>query len=391
MTTEDTRSSEGNESNVAPSVPRFGYQPALDGIRAIAVLLVIGTHISGIVPWLDLPGGWLGVDVFFVLSGYLITSLLLTERSRTGRISVRNFYVRRFLRLAPLSVAVVAIVWVGARVAPAQTGFILPTRGALSVLFYFSNWVFIDDFRHLGSLFHCWSLSIEEQFYLVWPAIFLVTLRVGKRHGRTLAIALTSTVFLLQGFGRRELWIRAFERGDHPVDAWLHFYYSSIRRPDGLVLGCLLALLLHQRTFRVLGRRLLAGAALVGAVVAVLIVRVGGVGTSSAPTTLELFIPRWGLSVFNLSVAAIVAYLVTTPRSLTARSLSWRPVVWIGRRAYGFYLLHPLMFRIATLHESWPSVSRYAIGLGGTVVVVAASYRWFEMPFLRRKSQFASA
>lgn len=381
-----------NASAAESTTPRFGYQPALDGIRAIAVLLVIGVHISGIIPWIDLPGGWLGVDVFFVLSGYLITSLLLTERNRTGRTNFRNFYVRRLLRLAPLSLAVVAVVWIGARTVPAQTGFVLPNRGALSVIFYYSNWVFMDDFRNLGSLFHCWSLSIEEQFYVVWPAVLIGLLRFGKRHGRALAIALTSAVFIAQGVGRRALWIRAWERGDRPVDIWLYFYGSSLRRPDGLVLGCLLALVLHQRTIGSTAKKIIAGCAVVATVVIALIIRVAGVGTASAPTAPDLFIPRWGLSVFNLCVAVVVTHLVTTPHSIVVRALSWRPCVWIGRRAYGIYLIHPLIFGIAALHvDDWPTIVRAIVGIGGTWAVVAASYRWFEMPFLRRKAKFSSA
>jgi len=159
------------------------YQPALDGLRAFAVAAVIAYHFGA--GWA--PGGFLGVDAFFVLSGFLITSLLLTEWGRNGRISLPGFWARRARRLLPaLLVVLGAIALYAAVLAPASQLDTLRGDG-ISSLFYFANWHFVLSGQSYFDLFslpspmrHLWSLAIEEQFYLVWPLVVLACLRVGR-------------------------------------------------------------------------------------------------------------------------------------------------------------------------------------------------------------------
>src|SRR5438874_2564773 len=151
----------------------LGYQPALDGLRAVAVLAVFGFHATSS----GVPGGYVGVDLFFVLSGFLITSLLLEERVRTGRVRLSWFYARRFLRLAPALVALLLCyvlcygLWKGDRWPTA-----LKSAGLAAV--YLSNWARSLGVNDMGWVGHTWSLSVEEQFYLLWPPLLLLGFRV---------------------------------------------------------------------------------------------------------------------------------------------------------------------------------------------------------------------
>ena len=158
----------------------FEYRPSLDGIRAIAVVSVLVYHLDA--SWL--PGGYLGVDIFFVMSGYLITSLLIIEHRGKGRISLTDFWARRVRRLLPaLAVMIVGVaIYYSAFAADLE---LVGLRGdLLSALFYVANWRFIssgqsyfEQYVGVSPVRHTWSLAIEEQFYLVWPIITLVTLR----------------------------------------------------------------------------------------------------------------------------------------------------------------------------------------------------------------------
>ena len=172
------------------AVTHDAYVPALDGLRAFAVAAVIAYHFGA--GWA--PGGFLGVDAFFVLSGFLITSLLLTEWGRSSRISLPGFWARRARRLLPaLLVVLGAIALYAAVLAPASQLDTLRGDG-ISSLFYFANWHFVLSGQSYFDLFslpspmrHLWSLAIEEQFYLVWPLVVLVCLRVGRGSRKVLA------------------------------------------------------------------------------------------------------------------------------------------------------------------------------------------------------------
>ena len=155
------------DTRVSPQAS-LGYRPELDGLRGLAVLSVMVFH-SGLI-----AGGWLGVDVFFALSGFLITSLLLEEYARTGRINLRYFYMRRALRLLPALVTLVAVLAVVLLATTSREYRIYLVLYVAAVLFYFANWVEPFGIPLAWGFGHTWSLAIEEQFYVVWVAMFLL-------------------------------------------------------------------------------------------------------------------------------------------------------------------------------------------------------------------------
>ena len=197
---------------------RPAYRRDLDGLRAVAVGLVILTHARW--PWTN-NGGDMGVTAFFVLSGYLITSILVGQQARTGRIAIISFYRRRFIRLAPALLGLMAFTLIFGLI------FGWPTRwqiGLISCLAYVSNWVQVADID-IDPLGHTWSLAIEEQYYLIWPAILIVL------RGRILTIAVIGIVLASA--------LRIIATG--PLE-----YFSTFTRADAILTGCVVAILRPQ-------------------------------------------------------------------------------------------------------------------------------------------------
>ena len=168
---------------------------------------------------------------------------------------------------------------------------------------------------------------------------------------------------------------------------WQQFYFSSLKRPDGLVIGCLLAVLLHGVNPTRMLRIVFDGLGIIAALIAASIVYRSAFKTW---TPWAALLPAWGLSALNVSVAVVLAALVLHPTSLGARLLSLRPLCWIGRRAYGIYLLHPLAVAVVHLHSRLPAFWSAMIAVVATLVMAGASFRWVEAPFLRRKDRFSS-
>ncbi len=397
MTIRDTRRDDSHAATERPAaVPapvgiRSGYQPALDGVRAIAVLIVIKFHTAADGGLAFLAGGWLGVDVFFVLSGYLITSLLLSEHRRNGRIDLKRFYVRRLLRLAPLSVALVLVLWAGMFFElDARLGLSLEFSGGVSILAYYSNWWTMWHPGSLGSLGHAWSLSIEEQFYFVWPWVVVGAFFLARRRARGVVIVFTAAAVVTIGLVRRQLWYRwtgPGTIGDDAVDAWLGFFRNSFLRGDAILYGCLLALVLHGVRSTPTLRRIVAVVAVPAIVGAVVIV--GKTYFKMWQPWVD-FIPAWGLSLFGLCVTTGIAWLVVAPGTLFARFLSLRPLVWVGRRAYGIYLFHPLVIAVVLHRTSLTRLPFEITVFGVTLILSGLSFRFFETPFLRLKERFSS-
>jgi peptidoglycan/LPS O-acetylase OafA/YrhL len=220
----------------------ISHVPALDGVRGIAVLAVLLYHVG------CLPGGWLGVDMFFVLSGFLITDLLMRERQRTGRVSFRNFYARRGLRLLPALIAVLAVttVWT-AWFGPGLWGKQAWGSAAL-VLFYVGNVAMIRG-RDLGLLGHTWSLGMEEQFYLVWPAVLAGLCRLGRVVTATLtAVAIGAVVAF-----RTYLLYRP-AKALNEFTSLRRVSFSLDTRGEPVLIGCLVGLLVVWGVLRFLGR-----------------------------------------------------------------------------------------------------------------------------------------
>jgi peptidoglycan/LPS O-acetylase OafA/YrhL len=315
--------------------PNLSYIPALDGVRAFAVLGVMAYH--GDISWL--PAGFLGVDAFFVLSGFLITSLLISEWQRRGTIFLGQFWARRARRLLPaLLMLLVFVVLYANFVAPAGTypGLRLDS---LSTLFYVANWHFIligsnyFDQTSLPSLLtHTWSLAVEEQFYLLWPLVVLAL------------------------FARRRAGGAASLRGG-PTPGGDPAWAASSRWARTLL--------------SVLGALGVAGAAL-------LWWRVSFNGS---------FLWEGGFLVAALSTAAVLACVVCAPQSLVARALSVSPLRYLGRISYGLYLWHfPLFQWIDRARTGLDGYALFGARCGATLAVATVSFYLVERPI--RKGAF---
>ena len=317
---------------------RLGYVPALDGLRGIAILAVIGVHAFG-----KPLGGFYGVDLFFVLSGFLITTLLLEEHDRSGGIAMGAFYRRRAYRLLPGLLAVVA----------AYTALTVASPRALEQVaagaLYGANFVLASG-SHLvdGTPFvPFWSLAEEEQFYLLWPLLLLLLLRREVRESR-----------VAWGLGAILLGLMAYRYGLAADGASAtRLYYAPDTHANGLVLGCLLALL-RRRGLRVPAF-------------------VGWIGLAGLLAAFAFPPFTHGLS-FGLDPATIAAALLTgaaLEQGLLSRCLGFRPLVWLGLISYSLYLWH---FFCLELFD-W----RTQIALPVALIVSALCYYKVERPLRR--------
>ncbi len=383
----------------APSGQRTRRRwPALDGMRAVAVLAVLGYH-TGV-----LPGGYLGVDVFFVLSGFLITSLLLDEwDQRGGRISFRDFYARRMLRILPALGCVIAAAAVLAALlyslgGPGDRPYAIATfEGIPVVIFFAGNWIRALDpsslIGSLGALGHTWSLAVEEQFYLLWPAFFTIIMR--RRFTRQRLAALLAALAVAEMVYRALL---PSLLGSPAVGSvYDRIYYGGDTHSDGLLVGCALAFWLStgksERRDRILDT--LARPATVLASTALILLFIVGTQTNSPVE----------ISAGVLASAVLISAIASDQEpNFVRRSLTAPIVVRIGRLSYGLYLWQYLC--LAASEALWASYSGiFPPGLGRNFAFAAdiaagvlasflmseLSYRFIELPALRRKALFRTA
>ncbi len=345
-----------------------GYIPALDGLRAIAVASVLVYHANA--SWL--PGGYLGVEVFFVLSGYLITSLLLAEWRETGHVALRAFWLRRARRLLPELFAVLAVtllfslLFLRSEVAGLR-------QDALAAAAYVTNWHLIFSnqpyFESLGRpslLLHLWSLAVEEQFYLLWPPLLALLLPRVRARG-ALAVALVGVT------------------ASAALMAWLYtpggdvsrVYYGSDTRASGVLAGAALAFLWppHRSGAPLRWRATLLEAAGIAAGAALL-------ATFWWFDEARPFVFRGGLLVVDALTAVVIAAAVSPRTRALTLVLGNRALRWVGTRSYGIYLWHWPVFMVTRPgHDiALNNISALALRLGATFALAELSYRFVYRP-----------
>ena len=346
----------------------LGYVPALDGLRALSVCAVIAYHAG----WSALPGGYLGVEVFFVISGFLITTLMLEERESSGRVSLRQFWIRRFRRLMPalatmLVATLIAVTFVWTDAAPEFR------RDVLASVFYVSNWwqIFGVDVPYFGTgslpvLRHLWSLAVEEQWYLVWPLVFVAL--IGRAKVRRIQLGILVAVLSVVAM---VLTAVAFVPDDETRTNLL--YLGTHTRSSGILAGAALALLWSSRSDGASKRRIvdvsmtffsLTSIALVAFLMATLHVEDG-----------ELY--RGGLAATSLVTVVVIAAVIRRNSGLVGEVFSLPILVAIGRRSYGLYLWHWPIFVVLDARESTPELLLAAVV---TIVLNELTYRFVELP-----------
>ncbi|WP_237167826.1 acyltransferase family protein [Paenibacillus yonginensis] len=361
-------------------LPKRRYMTGLDGLRALAILAVLIYHLRQ--EWL--PGGFLGVAVFFTLSGYLITDILANGKAAedgggTLRLSLKEFWIRRARRLLPAMLIVVSAVVAGAWLGASSP---LPElRGDVpAALLYISNWWFIfhkvsyfESFGPPSPLGHLWSLAVEEQFYIVWP----IMLAAGLKWIRS-RISLAGWVLGLAAVSAA-LMAFLYEQGTDPS----RVYYGTDTRGFALLIGAALALVWPSGKLKLqVSRRaslLLDSAGMIS------LVLLGFWTYNSDPY--DDFLYRGGL--FGIAfVSAVLIAVLAHPGSRIGGWFSARPLVWVGRRAYGLYLWHYPVMMLTTpqLDSGGSHWLRLFLQLLATFLLAAASYRWVEDPI--RQSGF---
>jgi peptidoglycan/LPS O-acetylase OafA/YrhL len=345
-----------------PAGRNLGHRACLDGVRGLAILAVVAAHTERF----RTPAAFVAVMLFFVLSGFLITCLLLEERERRGTFSLRRFYLRRVLRLLPALAVMLFVMVVYHWLSSPRPVARAVSVDALVAFFYSSNWALAYGFHQPNLFGHAWSLSIEEQFYLIWPPLLLLLLRFTRFPKSTLnwvvlGVALVAIARVL-----------------------LVVFYGTDMRADCLLLGCAGGLafnsgMLEAVAQRSLPRFLLKAAAYGSLAGLVLLGACSPFSWQFDVCVVYLLIPIFG--------TFLLLELVFESNGLLARVFEMRWLSYIGQISYGIYMWHyPIFSEVQTRH--WPARKELPVEFFLTTVAVLASYYLLERPLLRLKKRF---
>ncbi|MWV42945.1 acyltransferase family protein [Paenibacillus sp. HJL G12] len=361
------------------------YMPGLDGLRALSVIAVIAYHLN--MKWAQ--GGLIGVGIFFVISGYLITDQIIQEWKRHQSLNLVDFWIRRARRLLPGMLAM--MLFVALWLLCTDSGRLLSLKGAfLSSLFYVNNWWLIfhqvsyfESFGPPSPIGHLWSLSIEEQFYVVWPIALVIGLQTTQQRGKLslliLTLACVSAIAMAMGY----------VPGTDPS----RVYYGTDTRMFALLIGAALAVLCPSRK---MNDNVAAGSR-------VLLDLVGSLGLTILifliyrTNEYDDFLYRYGFLFIALITAAVIAVLAH-PASLIGKIMGCKPLRWIGVRSYSLYIWHypVIVLSSPAVNTSGTSIGRTLLQLAASLMLAALSYRYIEEPLRRggfrrnRKTEFQS-
>jgi peptidoglycan/LPS O-acetylase OafA/YrhL len=369
----------GGEAAAITSPDR--HLTVLDGLRGAAVLLVVAYHATYLTfPWGPriLPGGFVGVDVFFALSGFLITRKLATDLGSRGAIDLGDFAVRRVRRLMPVLVvfvvATVLFLWVLGdlpKVWPTDDiDWRTTVQSAVGALTWSSNWMQARGWAFVPQLSHTWSLAIEGQYYLVWPVVLLVLHRL--RVPRAALLGLLVAAIVAVWWHRADVWVDQAN--------YLPVYVGTDTRIDVLLAGSVLGLLAAWGRLHPAVGRWSTFPAVAGIVVL-------GVVSCLSETGDHRLYDRYGMAAITLAATAIVLDAVTNPGGPLGRTWSLAPLRWLGDRSYSLYLWHvPIFFSIGLQLREWPTLAKVLLGVGSSILLSDLSYRFVEQRFRRRRS-----
>jgi peptidoglycan/LPS O-acetylase OafA/YrhL len=368
----------------AVSHTRLAYLPALDGVRAFAVVAVMMFH--GGIPHMD--GGFMGVDTFFVLSGFLITSLLIGEWRQTLTIKLGAFWARRARRLLPaLLMMLLFVAFFAAVIVPKGTYGAL-RLDALSTLLYVSNWHFIlinsnyfaENSATASPLLHTWSLAVEEQFYLIWPLVVLGVLHVTRNLKALFWLCVAAAIGSAVWMGK------VYDGGLNTNRAYL----GTDTRSQCLFIGCAIAVglvLLAQRSHeqgRLAKGQLWRPSTQAGVAVCALLGIVGAAGALSIfvlTTSVSSFPYSGGFFLLGLCVGAVIVAVVATPRSIVPRFLALAPIRYVGRISYGLYIWHwPIFLWLNHERTGLLGWQLFAVRVAVTFAVSVVSFHLVERP-----------
>ena len=342
---------------------------SLDGLRGFSILLVLVSHTF--LPYTF--GGFIGVDIFFVLSGFLITTLLIEEHKQTNKINFKRFYMRRFLRLAPALVSVIICFYLYSQYfleGPQQSNAYMAVAGSL---FNVANLATAYDWFSMSYLLPTWSLSIEEQFYVIWPLLLLCLLKFTKNQKHL--IVYLSLIILLLWINRTLLVLN---------DASIHrLYFGTDTHSDGLFVGCLAALLADQRhKFNTAIFQCIRKWQVLIPITAIVFYMASTITLDKEIRSLYI----WYFPLLEIVSAMLISYLYLQKNNRITFLLSNKYLVWLGSISYGLYLWHWLIFRVI----ADTGVTGIFIALYGaiiSIIVASLSFYFMEKPILKIKAE----